>query len=221
MVKKRIKPDFSPGVAKWVDGDFFPPDVKRELLLHLDKSTLTQKQQQALITFADVICQQAFPYDPETGKKQRAQIEAVAMNADRLLASLTLMSGPAASALRAQADYLVYGSGVPVELDDHVKTVMKHRGENLLLLAWDWIEALQTAATFAAEQFNIDKTSKPTQTRARGYVALMAQYVEKLSGSKPPKDPASWFAGFAGCVCKHMQLDVGARIVKSGIQAVR
>lgn len=229
MATKRIKPDFSTGTAEWIDQDFFPPTVMRELTLHLKRSPLTQRQREALLVFASGICQSPFPNDleteksqpVETGKRQREQIEAVAANASRLLASLTLLGGPAASALRAHADFLVYGHGVPVELDKQIKATLQQSGERLLPMAWDWIDALEVASTYAAKQFDIDKTTKPKQMRGRGYVAELAKHIQELTGSKPPKDSASWFAAFVECVGRHMGLEIGTRVVKSGIESTR
>ena len=43
----RAKPDFSVGGGGMVDPEFIPADVRRELLLHLEKSPLTGEQKNA------------------------------------------------------------------------------------------------------------------------------------------------------------------------------
>ena len=49
----RAKPDFSVGGGGMVDPEFIPADVRRELLLHLEKSPLTGEQKKALIQYAN------------------------------------------------------------------------------------------------------------------------------------------------------------------------
>lgn len=218
---RRIKPDLSTGHGGMVDAEFIPASVRVELLLHLKQSSLTDEQKDALLNFSNNIGQMVFDGELESGKKQREQIDAVAMNARRLLSSLKMLGQPARDALHAHTDYLAYGSAPPVELERQIKDEITKPGANLLSSAWDWIDALEMAATYTTQQFNIGKTSKPDQMRARGYVAMLAERVRELTGSTPPKDPAAWFAGFAGCLGKYLDTQMGPRIIKSGIEAIR
>ena len=220
--RKTTKPDFSLGYGAIVDPEFISEAGRDELLLHLNSSKLTDDQKNALLIFSNVIGQMVMSGEVESGKKQREQIEAVAKNAKRLLASLTLLGQPARDALHAHTDYLAYGSAPPVEFEHHIKATIRQPGESLLSSAWDWVQALETASNYATEKFNIGKTSKPGQMRARGLVSMLAERVCELTGSLPPKDAASWFAGFAQCLGKQLKLQIkGSRIVKSGIEAVR
>ena len=83
---------------------------------------------------------------------------------------------------------------------------------------WDWVTALEQAAGYTAAQYKIDKQSKPEQMRARGYVSMLAQRVRELTGYPPPKDRSSWFADFATCLGRQLDLPIGPRIVASGIE---
>lgn len=215
------KPDFSIGGGGLLDSEFIPESVRRELLLHLNNAPLSGDQKDLLLEYANDIAQMVLDGELETGKTQREQIETVAANARRLLQSLKMLGQPAREALCSHTEYLAYGNAPPVELDHHIKTIIMKPGGNLLSSSWEWIAALETASTYTTEQFKIDKTSKPEQMRARGYVAMMAERVRELTGSKPPKDKAAWFAGFVDCLGQHMGLEIGPRIVKSGIEAIR
>jgi hypothetical protein len=221
MNHQRIKPDLSSGRGGIVDPKFIPESVRRELLLHLEKSTLTDEQKTALLAYSNDIGQMEISDELESGKKQREQIEAVAANARRLLSSLKMLGQPARDALHAHSDYLAFGSAPPVELERHIKAQITQPGNTLLSSAWDWVSALETASNYTTEQFNIDKTSKPEQMRARGFVSMLAEQVRDLTGSLPPKDQAAWFAGFAECLGQHLELPIGTRIIKSGIEAIR
>jgi hypothetical protein len=218
---KRLKPDFSMGSGGLVDPEFIPESVRRELLLHLNNAPLSHDQKESLLEYANDIAQMVLDGELESGKTQREQIEAVAANARRLLQSLNMLGQSARDAISGHTDYLAYGSAPPVELDDQIKDAIKRPGSNLLSASWDWIDALETASTYTTEQFKIDKTSKPEQMQARGYVAMMAERVRELTGSKPPYDRAAWFSSFSECLGRHLGLKIGPRIVESGIKAIR
>lgn len=216
----RLKPDFSTGGGGLVDPEFIPASVRRELMLHLARSRLTENQKAALLTFANDMGQM-LDRDSDPGKLQREQIEALETNARRLLASLTALGQPALEALHAHTDYLAFGSAPPVELDEDIKNAMKQPHGSLLSSAWDWVDALEKAASYAAGKYEIDKQSKPEQMRARGFVSLMAKQIQALTGAPPPKDPASWFSAFSVCLGNHLGLPIGPRVVASGIEATR
>lgn len=215
----RKKPDFSTGSGELVNLNFIPEVVRPELMLYLKNSGFTDDQKTALLNFANVIGQMVMDGEIESGKSQRMQIEAIEANAKRLLASLALLGHPGLQAFHAHTDYLAYGSAPPIELGTEIKIAIKQPNGSLLSSAWDWIEALEKAANYAAAQYSIDRQSKPTQMRARDYVSMLAEHVCELTGAYPPKDRSAWFAGFSACLGKHLGLEIGPRVVASGIDA--
>ena len=217
----RAKPDFSVGGGGMVDPEFIPADVRRELLLHLEKSPLTGEQKKALIQYANDMGQMVMDGELLPAQIQRTQIERVANEARRLLQALNQLSQPARDALHAHTDYLAYGSRPPVELEQAVKASIKQPGGSLLSTGWDYVEALEKAAEYAAQQYTIDTTTKPEQSRARGFVSMLAEHVRGMTGKPPPKDKASWFACFAACLGEHLALPIGPRVIASGIIAIR
>lgn len=204
-----------------VDPEFIPASVRRELMLHLEKSPLTGEQKTALIECANDMGQEWMDGELLPAQIQRAQIERIASDARRLLQALNQLSRPAREALHAHTDYLAYGSRPPVELEQAVRATIKQPGGSLLSTGWDYVEALEKAAEYAAEQYTMDKTTKPEQLRARGFVSMLAEHVRGMTGKAPPKDKASWFACFAACLGEHLVLPIGPRIVVSGIAAIR
>ena len=204
-----------------VDPEFIPADVRRELLLHLEKSPLTGEQKKALIQYANDMGQMVMDGELLPAQIQRTQIERVANEARRLLQALNQLSQPARDALHAHTDYLAYGSRPPVELEQAVKASIKQPGGSLLATGWDYVEALEKAAEYAAQQYTIDTTTKPEQSRARGFVSMLAEHVRGMTGEPPPKDKASWFACFAACLGEHLALPIGPRVIASGITAIR
>ena len=217
----RAKPDFSVGGGGMVDPEFIPADVRRELLLHLEKSPLTGEQKKALIQNANDMGQMVMDGELLPAQIQRTQIERVANEARRLLQALNQLSQPARDSLHAHTDYLAYGSRPPVELEQAVKAAIKQPGGSLLATGWDYVEALEKAAEYAAQQYTIDTTTKPEQSRARGFVSMLAEHVRGMTGKPPPKDKASWFACFAACLGEHLALPIGPRVIASGIIAIR
>ncbi|WP_370679403.1 hypothetical protein [Comamonas sp. GB3 AK4-5] len=215
------KPDFSTGEGGWINPEFLPCTLREELLLHLAKSPLTAEQRQALIEFANDIGQMVMDGELLPVQVQRAQIERIARDAHRLLSSLNALSVPAHQALQAHTDYLAYGTTPPVALNDAVKAAIKQPNGSLLSFAWDWVDALEKSSNYAVQQFTPDTTSKPLLMRARGYVSMLAERVHAMTGVYPPKDAASWFAGFVGRLGEHLDLPVGPRVVASGIDALR
>lgn len=220
--RPRPKPDFSAGCGGWVDPDFFPAAVRREAALHLGKSNLSEDQRSAFLTFANDMAQMIMDDDSTPGAAQREQIARIEEAADRLLSALGALKHPAMEALQAHTDYLTYGSAPPVNLPESVLQAIKPRGKGELLNAgWDWAHALQQAADYAASKYELGKDSKPDLLRARGYVSLLADHVKRMTGKPPPKDPASWFACVMACLGEPMGLSIGARVVASGIKAIR
>lgn len=216
----RAKPDFSAGGGGMVDAEFIPAPVRRELLLHLEKAPLSDEQKNALIEYANDMGQMVMDDELTPAQADRKQIERVASEARRLLQALQQLSTPAREALHAHTDYLAYGSRPPVELEQAVIATIR-QGGSLLSTGWDYVEALEKAAEYAAEQYTMDTTTKPQQLRARGYVSLLAERVRAMTGKAPPKDKASWFACFAACLGAHLALPIGPRIIASGIAAIR
>ena len=218
------KPDFSVGRGGFVNPVFFPASVKAECQLHLNRSKLTRTQRAAFLTFANKMGQAVMNGNATPGSEQRKRIEAVRDAAHALLVAMNALQQQhdAIEALKVHADYLTYSSTPPVELPEAVLRAIAPRGTGKLLAsAWDWTSAVEAVADYASEQFVLGKNSKPDETRARGYVSLLARYVKDTTGKAPPKDPASWFAGVLGCVGEHMGLSIGARVVISGIEAIR
>ena len=102
----RAKPDFSVGGGGMVDPEFIPADVRRELLLHLEKSPLTGEQKKALIQYANDMGQMVMDGELLPAQIQRTQIERVANEARRLLRALNQLSELARDSLHAHTDYL-------------------------------------------------------------------------------------------------------------------
>lgn len=218
---QRQKPDLSSGSGGWIDPDYLPDELKSELRRHLLSSPLNDEQISALLEHCSKMAQMLEDGPDNPLDEQRAQITSVANNARRLLAGLNSLSNSARDALHAHTDYLAFGSSPPVELPASVIASIKTPGHHFLSEAWDWVQSLELAAEYATSQFTIDRQAKTGQLRARGYVSLIATYIFEATGRYPPKDRSAWFSSFMNCLGAHLGMEIGPRIVASGIEVVK
>ena len=127
------------------------------------------------------------------GKAMRKQLEKVAGDARRLLASINLLSPPARSAAKAAAGEVALGL---VGHDPEVSDALRAAGTAIALKqAAVWVNALEQCAAHAASEIASTKQDKPGQTRARGIVIELAREIRRLTGQLPPGRD-SWFADF-------------------------
>ena len=81
--------------------------------------------------------------------------------------------------------------------------------------AWDWIDAVQIGAGYAASPYKLDNTSKPDIIIARRLVANHALRLKEINGQCPPKNYASWLADYVKTLGEMYSLAIGERLVKS------
>lgn len=217
---KRLKPETPLDKGGIVDEQFLPEFLRSELLLSLKRSPLTKDQQRSLIYYANMISQSYGETESVSYAKQRDEIEAVAQNARRLLASINLLSESARKHFESHSFYLLIGSAPPIIIPKIVKTTTPNK-EHILSPASEWLSAVELAANYAASQYKIDRQSKPEQNSARSLVGMMARHIEGMTGTLPPGDPSAWFAEFMESLGKHLDLPIGWRILRSGVQVNR
>lgn len=208
------KPDFSAKEGGIVDPDFFNTSLRGELLLILNSSRLTDSQKSSLIVFASKMAQSVFDGPRSPHQHVVAELEALQANARRVLASLRKLSPDAIEAIEAHANALPLGAHADLPIEDHVRRA----AGDFIGTAWDWVSAVAQLAELVQQPYQLDRQTKPEQSRARGYVTLLAQRVRGLTGSLPPKDRAAWFAQFASAIGERMGQEIGPRLVATGIE---
>ncbi|MEQ6614202.1 hypothetical protein ACRS57_03665 [Pseudomonas aeruginosa] len=204
-MSSRKRPNLAPVPAVWIAPDVFPKHLHDELLLHLQSSPLTSDQKRELIAYCGTLAQ--LPADLTPMAVQNDQLEAVASNARRLLASLAGLSDSARDAIAAHARDL---EGFPERIPEN----------DLLSSAWEVVHRLEVAADYTKAQLEMDRQSKPAQHRARSLVGALASYLIRKTGKAPPKDRSAWFAAFSGCFGAHLGLEIGPRIVANAVASV-
>jgi hypothetical protein len=210
------KPEFQGIEGAWIDPEFFPDDLRRELLLHLAGSTLDEGQKSVLITFACEMAQSVFDGALPPTKQVLDELAAVESNARRLLASLNVLSPQAVEAVQIISSALPHGGYRDMPIPGHVRHGVG-MCQSLLGLTWDWVAALEQISAKAASQRPMDRQTKPEQERARGYVSLLATRVHEQTGAWPPKSRNGWFSSFAAAIGIFLEYEIGPRIVASGI----
>ena len=216
------KPDFTEGGGFVVDPEFLPKDVHARCCDSLRKSRLSHEQITELLEFASKEAQYQLR-DVIAYSQQKKQLEALGEAAHALLVAINKMHFETKQMFHAHAHYLAEKTpdpGQPLAYPPRVLRSIRNSGgqEQILESAWDWVDALETGAQYAASQFTYDRQSKPREIMARQYVASLADCIEKMTGERPPKDPASWFQEFVDCLVKdHFDLPSGNRIVRGAI----
>lgn len=240
--KKRKNPNLGPPLGFGADPNFLPDDVRKWLAMHAARSSLSDAQQEKLITYANQIAQM-----PDTSHEpiaiQNGELKKIAANARRLRNSLNALSRSTIATLELhtrEAPALEAPCPIPIEI---IEKLAEPQSLGILDESWEWISALEAAAEHALSQQRPSKQAKPKEESARSLVANLASYHVQLTGSivrgdktaerwspewcdirtpgvLPPKDAASWFAKFAVCLGQHMGLEIGPRIVRSGIEMV-
>lgn len=219
------KPDFTVGGGFMVDPEYLPEAVRSRCRDSLRKSRLSEAQISDLLQFASKEAQYQLR-DVIAYSKQKEQLDEVERAAHALLVALNKLHPEAKQMFQAHADYLAFTTpepGQPLPLPARVlRAVMPRGNEEILDAAWDWVEAVETGAQYAADQFNYNRQSKPDQILARSYIASLARHIKDMTGTTPPVDPASWFQAFIDCLVKdHLNLPSGNRILQSAIESIR
>ncbi|MGO4222795.1 hypothetical protein AB4Y64_13205 [Lysobacter sp. TAF61] len=253
---KRAKPDFSrrpafkvsdsaaaqsrktrnaaPIFGFGVDPDFLPQNVRYELQQAARRSKLAPAQQEKLVTFATELAQRPHTSGDSIGD-QRSQIDAIANDAQNLLARMRVLTSTTAGTLTMYANEacIVPPSPLTADIAEHIREI---GSAEFLSQSWDMVEALESVARHASVQLKLlaSKSNKPLETQQRGLVANLAAYHYQLTGEFPPKSNAAWFARFVRALGGHMGLHfedsnakpidgmpfIGGRIPRTGIELV-
>ena len=215
-MKARTKPEFSTDRGFWIDPEYLPGEVRLSLLIEVKKSALTPDQQQKFVRFASELAQVPSAGD-EAIAVQKDQITKVASEARRLLASLNGLSAPTTQTLSMYAREALIDRPEALSPDMADRLLGMERTA-LLDEAWEWANALEAVCEHTASHLEPSRQAKPKQARARALVSNLASFYWRITGEFPAADPAAWFAGFADRLGEHLGLEVGPRIVKSGIE---
>lgn len=235
----RSKPNFSSQMGVWLNPQHLPTETLDWLEMHVGESGLDPAQREMFVAHAIRLAQMPQGED-EPIAEQLQKIEKVQSDARRLLASINGLSGSAAAtlAMYTREACLVPGSPIPPDMVERIAALDRM---GFLEQTWEWVDALEAAADYVRSRQESSRQDKPKQARARALVANLASFHVRLTGTTlpgdktaarfspewcdtrrlgttPPKDPAAWFARFVECLGEHMGLDVGPRIVRSGIE---
>ena len=206
--------------AFFLPGDVFTADTRARALRELAKSPLKEDQQRGLLRYANDQATLMLQSSTSPAAQQRAQMEAVAADARRLLHHLALLDDAARASLKTHADYLALSA--PGKLNERMRDfVLSGRGNELFNVAWDVAETLEAIADYAAGESTATRQDKPEQDRLRTFTAQLAREVRRLTGKAPPKDRAAWFAGFVGVLAESFGQTAGPRLIATAIDSAR
>ena len=214
-----IKPE-APNTGFWLPGDVFTADTRSRAVRELAQSPLNEDQQRALMQHAEDQATMMMQTSTSPAAQQRAQLEAVASDARRLLHHLAALNETARAILKPHAEYLALCA--PGRLNERAREfLLSGRGRELFELAWDVAEALEAVTDYAAGECSGTRQDKPDQDRLRAVVAELAREVHRLAGRLPPKDGAAWFAGFVAVLAESFGQTAGPRLIAGAIDSAR
>lgn len=218
MDRSNGKPDFAPVHAMWIDDEFLPHKLTVALRKEIPASAMDEKK---IGGFLRRCAGHAHHFHecgtPEPVSAIVGELEKVAANARRLLASMRALSPDAISTFNAHFDYLAFGSNPPVQLCEESKQGRLYEGR-FLSLAWDVTEDLMHANEYSVSECSPDRTSKPKQNVARGLVYFIALEVRAVTGHRPPYSKETWFPKFMALLGAHLGFPCGRALVESVIK---
>ena len=215
------KPNLGCGNGCMVDSKFLPAELRKVLMDLIEVETeLPKNKIDAFLDDRGEAAQMMVEDREQIGLgEQQKQLEVIATNAHRLLASINAANEKSRETLTAHSEYLAFGSSPPVKLPRKViADVRVHGTENTLLaLAWDYVQALEQAAQYAAEQIVPSKQAKPEQINGTRLAAFVVDAYWQRFNALPPINQAGWFAGFMKYLGDHYKVACGPRIVNNVI----
>ena len=235
----RSKPNFSSQLGVWLNPQHLPAEILGWLEMHIAESGLDPAQRERFVAYASQLAQMP-QGDDEPMAEQLQRIEKIQSDARRLLASINGLGESAAAtlAMYTREACLVPESPIPPDMVERIAALERM---GFLEQTWEWVNALEATAGYVRSRQEASRQDKPKQARARALVANLASFHVQLTGTirpgdktaprfspdwcdtrlpgtAPPKDSAAWFAQFVKCLGEHMGLEVGPRIVRSGIE---
>lgn len=236
----RKKPDLSVESGTWINPGFLSERTRRDLAdVLVTAKGVDPKLRTKLIDFANDYLQYRSERDEATASICD-QLDDVAKKASKLLETLESLSRATIETLAIHAQETAQLGAPPIEPEIAYR-ITRVDETRFLDAVWDHASALETIAKYAKDTERPSRTDKPDQNQARALVANVAlRYMQltsvvvpdgetilrfgqewcggdRVPGEPPPKNPAGWFAEFVGVLGSKMGLEIGPKIVKSGI----
>lgn len=215
------KPNLSCGTGYMVDSKFLPVELRKVLMELIEaEAGLPKNKIDAFLDDCGEAAQMMVMDREQIGiGEEQKQLKAIATNAHRLLASINAANEKTRETLTSHSEYLAFGSSPPVKLPRKVIADVRAYGtENTLLaLAWDYVQALEQAAQYAAEQIVPSKQAKPEQVNGTRLASIVVDAYWQRFNALPPINQAGWFAGFMEYLGGHYKVACGPRIVNNAI----
>jgi hypothetical protein len=203
----------------WIDPDFLPPKVRQELLDNLADSDLTLSQRDDFIAYTAQVVQEMQGDETEYAARVR-QLQELANAAEALQRKAVELCDGAVEAFEAIEAHCRFSSQPPIELRQSVIAQLRADRAALLVEGLQWVEAIGQVAGHAASSIKVGRGARPAQHFAQGLLADLVRWVVDVTGSKPPKDRSSWFAGYAACLGQFLSRPMGPRVVSGAIEAI-
>ena len=200
-------PELGGDAGGWIDVKFLPEDLREELQLLMVDARLPKADTNAFLNHCERVARIVSESRAQIGHDiEKSQLGKIALKAHSLLAAINVTNEQTRETL------------IDVAIDLRLRKPGAFSGA-LLSLTWDYVQALEQAANYAAEQIELSRQAKPKIINGRDLTLLVVDAYWRRFNALPPADRAGWFAGFMQRLGEHLDMQCGPRIVGNAIKA--
>ena len=225
MATHRKMPDFSGGEGEIVNPDFLSATTKSRLRNILVDSGLYDAEKEQFIAACNDHIQAYGPFEnpPASAANTIKEIASLASKAHGLLNEMGLLSSEAQELFAVHCSTLALGSNPPVKLEQPIKDELAYKIHQIggLGVFWQWVQALQQVAEYAASKPQPTRQSKPSQSKATAMVTAIANCYLAITGKYPPATRGGWFEQYVAEIGKAACLSIGPRIINGALKQIK
>lgn len=218
---RRAKQAFRAGQADWLNPEFLPAPVCRQLELLLPDKLTSEQKVTFILRCVEIawLANQSRRASPQAA--MRDELAAVAAASRRLLAAMRLLSQDTIDKIEPDAYAAARGLLPASPLSVPIKDALTKNPASFLSTAWDWIDDLERVATLTASRLKPAREDKPELSNGRALVRNVAAAHLELFLVLPPAGQHEWFAGFMAVLGEFLNMQCGPRVVAGALRTLR
>lgn len=218
-------PDFSGGEGEIVNPDFLSATNKSRLRNILADSGLYDTEKEQFIAACNDHIQAYGPFGkpPASAADTIKEIKSLASKAHGLLNEMGLLSSEAQELFSVHCSTLALGSNPPVKLEQPIKDELAYKIHQIggLGVFWQWVQALQQVAEYAASKPQPTRQSKPSQSKATAMVTAIANCYLAITGKYPPTTHNGWFEKYMAAIGEITHVPIGWTLTHNAVAQLK
>ena len=225
MATRRQMPDFSGGEGEIVSPDFLSTVSKNRLRNILADSGLYDAEKEQFIAACNDHIQTYGPFGnkPVSTASAIKEIRDLASKAHGLVNEMGLLSSEAQELFSTHCSTLAFGSSPAVKLEQSIKDELAHKLHQIGALGvfWQWADALQQVAEYAASKPQPTRQDKRDQSKAKAMVTVVANFYRGIAGKYPPTTHGGWFERYMAEIGKITHLPIGWTLIYNTVAQLK